>query len=370
MSAVSCLLSPATCVASTVAKSTLGGLFTALTKWILDSVHWFLTTVGQVLTSASEPATIIRSSGLEFDALLKLAPGLMMLGLMVATMQALRHGDGASLWRVYLVVAPACVFAIAVARPVATLVLEAVNQLSSGAAATVVQHESTLTSAVTGLAPTTPGFGLFLMAIGVVIGTWLLWCELIVRGVVLTLLLVLVPLIVPLSTFPAGRRLGWRLAETFLAVAVSKLLIVVTLSLGLNELTGSSSTEVITGAVTLLLATASPFLLLRIIPFIEQSAVHNLEGVRARFTSAVTNAPSSPVGTAVRALMPDVDVPGPPTRPDDLGFAMWEGTAPSPMPEEEGEQLPAPIGVATPRKGHVAYHLDDMGPVVGWHFDD
>ena len=370
MSLLNCFLSPVTCATSSIAKSTLGGLFTALTKWILDSVHWFLTTVGQVLTSASEPSTIIRSSNVEFDALLTLAPGLMLLGLLVATLQALRHGDGASLWRVYLGVAPACVFAIAVARPVATLILETVNQLSSTAATSVVQHESSLIDAVSKLAPTTPGFGLFLLSIGVVIGTWLLWCELIVRGVVLTLLLVLVPLVVPLSTFPAGRRLGWRLAETFLAVAASKLLIVVTLSLGLNELTGSSATEVITGAVTLALATASPFFLLRIIPFMEQSAVHNLEGVRARFTRVATNAPSSPLGTAVRALTPDVAVPGPPERPDDLGFGMWEGTTPSPMPEATGEKLPPPIGVATPRKGHVAYHLDEMGPVVGWHFDD
>ena len=370
MSILSCVTSPATCVTTSIAKSTLGDLFSALTKWILDSVHWFLTTVGQVLTSASEPATIIRASGSEFDALLTLAPGLMMLGLLVATMQALGHGDGGSLWRVYLGVAPACVFAIAVARPVATLVLETVNQLSSGAAATVVQHQSALTDALTRLGPTAPGFGLFLLAIGVVIGSWLLWCELIVRGVALTLLLVLVPLVVPLSTFPAGRRLGWRLAETFLAIAVSKLLIVVTLSLGLDELTGGSATEVITGAVTLLLATASPFLLLRIIPFLEQSALHNLEGVRSRFTRMAANAPSSPVGTAVRALTPAVDVPGPPARPDDLGFAMWEGTPPSPMPEDEGEPLPPPIGVATPRKGHVAYHLDEMGPVVGWHFDE
>jgi hypothetical protein len=365
-----CLVSPVACVGKTIAKATLGNLFDAMTNWILSSVQWFLTAAGQVLTSASEPATVVRAASTEFDVLLRLAPVLLTLGLLVATLQAVRHGDGASLWRVYLGVAPSCVVGIALARPLATLVLEAVNQLSTSAATTVVAHEATLAKSMADVAPSTPGFGLFLLAIGVVIGTWLLWCELIVRTVVLTLLLVLVPVVVPLSTFPSGRRLGWRLGETFVAVAASKLLIVITLSLGLNELMGSSATQVITGAVTLMLATFSPFLLLRVIPFMEQSALHNLEGIRSRFTRAAVNVPSSPLGAAVRSLTPEMPMTGPPSRPDDLGFAMWPGDGEVSMPSTDGEPLPPPIGTPRARGGHVAYHQDEMGPVVGWHFDE
>jgi len=57
--------------------------------------------------------------------------------------------------------------------------------------------------------------------------------------VILTLLLVLVPVIVPLATFPRTS-IGLALAETFLAVAVSKFLIVITLTLGFSELLGDS----------------------------------------------------------------------------------------------------------------------------------
>jgi hypothetical protein len=165
-----------------------------------------------------------------------------------------------SLWRVYLGVAPACVFAIVIARPaLPRSSLQAFDELTTTASSTVVAHEATLIGVFTSNLPTgrtsIPGFGIFLLCIGVVVGAWLLWCELIVRSVILTLLLVLVPLIVPLSTFPALRRLGWRLAEIFVAVASSKLLIVIALSLGLDELEGGSATMAITGAVTLLLAT-------------------------------------------------------------------------------------------------------------------
>jgi hypothetical protein len=368
-----CLLNPGTCVVTSVAKSTMGDLFDALTAWILGSVQWFLASAGHVLNSASDPTVVLRSASQEFNVLLTLSAPLMLLGLLVSTFEALRRGDSAALWRTYLGVAPAAVLAIALARPIAMLILQAVDQLSSSASSTVVVHERSLATSLMTLATSTPGFGLFILAVGVVIGTWLLWCELIVRSVVLTLLLVLVPIIVPLVTFPGARRVAARLAETFIAVAVSKFLIVITLSLGLDELTGSSSTQVITGAVTLMLAAGTPFLLLKIIPLVERSAMHNLEGVRSRFTRTGVNLATSPAVGLAQSLLPDVAVPGPPERPEDLGLAMWDSSSEvtmPPVPPIGAEPMPPPIGEPKLRGGHVAYRLDDKGPVVGWHFDD
>jgi hypothetical protein len=357
-------------VTHVVATTVVSGFFNSLTDWILNSVGWFLSTAGAVLSASSEPSTIIRSATPQFDVLVNIAPALLMLGLLVATLQAVRHGDAASLWRVYLGVAPACVMGIVLARPFASLILESVNQLSSSASNIVVERQAELTSALTRVATVVPAFALFVLALAIVVGSWLLWCELIVRAVVLTLLLVLVPVIVPLATFPAGRRLGWRLAETFLAVAVSKFLIVITLSLGFDELLGSSATQVITGALTLILACLSPFLLLKVIPFVETAALHNLEGVRTRLTRTATSLPSSPLAQAVRAMTPEAPFSGPQERPEDLGLPMWEGGPETPMHEQTGEKLPPPVGAATPRGGHVAYRTDEMGPVVGWHFDE
>lgn len=370
MSHLLCLFSPVNCATTFIAKATLGDLFTALTTWILNSVQWFLTAAGSVLTSMSEPTTVVNSANQEFGVLLVLAPLLMMVGLLVSTMQALRHGDASSLWRVYFGVAPACVAGIFLARPLTKLVLEAVNQLSSSAAASVANHTTNLVNAFTSLSTSTPGFGLFILALAVVVGTWLLWCELLVRTVVLSLLLVLVPVIVPLSTFPSLRRLGWRLAETFLAVASSKFLVVIALTLGLDELQGSSASEIVEGAVTILLATCSPFVLLRVIPFVEQSALHNLEGVRQRFTRAATALPNSPAVAAARSLLPEPPMPEPPSRPDDLGLGMWEAGPDVEFPTHDGPRPAPPVGTPRLRGGHVAYGTDHMGPVVGWHFDE
>ncbi len=370
MSHLLCFFSPMSCATTSIAKATLGDVFGALTGWVLTSVQWFFKAAGIMVSSASEPTTVLTSATPEFNVLLALAPLLMLIGLLVSTLQALRHADTASLWRVYFGVAPACVLGIALARPVSGMILSAVNQLSSTASASMSEHAAKFAMDFSTLTPATPGFALFLLAIGVVVGSWLLWCELIVRTVVLTLLLVIVPVIVPLSTLPAMRRIGWRLAETFLAVAFSKYLIVITLSLGFDELRGSSATEIITGAVTMVLATFSPFLLFRLVPFLEQSAVHHLDGLRQRMTQSAMNAPTSLAGTAVRAVAPTPAMPEPPGRPDDLGLDMWEPSPEFEPPEYTGVKLPPPIGTPTLRGGHVAYSTDDLGPVVGWHFDE
>jgi hypothetical protein len=368
MSHLLCVVSPTTCVTS-IAKSTFSDLFNALTSWILASVQWILTSVGAVLASASEPSAVTGGAQSEFTTLLVVSPVLMMLGLLVATLQALRHGEASSLWRVYLGVAPASVAGVALARPVASLILTAVNELSSTAAGTVAQHETTLAKELMSLTSTAPGFGVFVLAGAVVVGAVLLWFELVVRVVVLTLLLVLVPIVVPLATFPSLRRIGWRLAETFVTVAASKFVIVVTLVLGLDEL-ASSGSDIVVGAVTLLLAACAPYLVLRVVPIIEQSALHQFDGLRSRATRAVTSAPSSPVAQVARSMTPEVPMPGPPTRGEDLGLDTWPGVPETPVPPEDGDPPAPPIGTPRPRGGHVVYQRDDMGPVVGWHFDE
>jgi hypothetical protein len=369
MGGLLCIFSPSSC-ATSIAKSTFNDLFNALTSWIISSVQWLLDGCVKVLTSASEPATVLAGAKSEFSTLLLMAPGVLLIGLMIATITALRHADASSLWRVYLGVAPACVAGVALAQPIASLVLNTVNAMSSSAATDVANHDLTLAQALTSLTPTTPGFAVFMLAGVVVVATLLLWCELIVRTVVLTLLLVLVPIIVPLSVVPSMRRIAWRLTETFLAVAFAKFVIVVTLVLGLDEVTGSSATEIITGAVTLLLATCTPFLVLKIVPVLEQSALHHLEGLKGRAARTVANAPSSPVGQVVSSLTPNVEPPGAPERSEDLGLDTWPGVPETPLPDLDADPPPPPVGTPRLRGGHVAYGRDEHGPVVGWHFDE
>ena len=371
MHSLLCFLNPVGCATTSLAKASLGDLFGALTSWVLSSVSWLLRATGAVLNSAGEPASIVRASTPEFLALATLSPLLLLISLLVSTLHSLRHGDASGLWRNFLGVAPACVFAVVAARPVASLFLGMVDQLCATAGTTVGTGERAVAHALANLTTaSTPGFALFLLAGLVVIGAVMLWCELVIRAVVLTLLIVLVPVIVPLAALPAMRRVGWRLAETFAAVAVSKFLIVVTLALGLSELAGRGPTTVITGAVTLALASLTPFVILRLIPLVEQSALHSVEGLRQRASRAVVAAPSSPAAMVVGAMAPDIEVPSAPERAEDWGIPMWPPGPDIVMPPVDGDPPPPPVGEPRLRTGHVAYSTDDMGPVIGWHFDE
>jgi hypothetical protein len=370
---VLCLLTPGACAGTSIATASVGGIFSAIAGWIVDSLQWLLSSLGGILTSASEPSTVVNGATHEFDVLLSVSPILMVVALLIATLQFLRHADSAALWRLYLGVAPACVAAIFLARPLATLILSAVNGLSDLAAGSVGSQTGQLSTALMGTASSTPGFGLLLIALGATLGTVLLWCELIVRGVLLTVLLALVPVIVPLGILPAVRRVCWRLLETFVAVAASKFIIVVILQIGLADTLGSLATQVVTGIVTLLLATLSPFTLLRIVPLLEASALHSVAGLRSRATNTALTATNSPTGTAIRSVLPDESFPRLSEPPEDFGIPMWPSD-PDVDPGEPWKQYgpppPPPIGPARKRKGHHHLFKDRLGPSISWHWDD
>ncbi|HET8989887.1 MAG TPA: hypothetical protein VFN59_02150 [Acidimicrobiales bacterium] len=370
MGAATCLLNPAAC-AGGVLKGGASSLFTLFVAWVVGGVQWIVHGLAAVLDSTGSPAQVLAASRGEFAALTPLAPVLLVVGLVVATLQALRHGDSGALWRTYLGVAPACVAGVVLARPVGGLVLTAVDQASTASAAHVATHVAALARFLAVVPLGVPGAALGLIASLLAVGSMLVWCELVVRTLALALLLAVVPVVVPLCALPSLRRLGWRLAETFAVVAASKLVIVVTLALGTTELTTPSMATVVAGAVTLLLATVSPFVLLRLVPVMESTALAGLEGLRARAARAA--GVGGPGRLAGLVPAPEVEDPGPPTRRADLGIPMWEGVGEITLPEWDPDApRPAPpvVGERPVRRGHVAVLRDRLGPVVGWHWDD
>ena len=261
--------------------------------------------------------------------------------------------------------------AIVVARPLARETLQVVDAIASVAGRGVPGRVDGLSGTLSALAPTLPGFGLLVVSSALTFGAWILWCELIVRGVVLALLLVVVPLVAPLAVIPSWRRVAVRLIETFVAVALSKVLIVVTLAVGLRALSGGSFVAVTTGVVTILLATLVPASLLRIVPILESSALEHAAGLRSRAVSYAARVPSSPWGRAIDYVLPLPPEPGPYEPPEDFGLPLTPSTGPRTMPpRREGIPPPWPIQQSPPRKGHFVNERDEYGPVIGWQDDD
>ena len=373
MGGLLCFINPIGCAAGSIAKSTFAGLFNALTGWMSGSLHWLLGIVAKALNATSSAATISKAASGEFNSLLHLSPLFLLTGLLVGTLQGLRSGDSSVLWRLYLVVTPACVAGIFLARPIAELLIRIVNQLSDSSVAVVSAHASLLEKSIASLPGSTPGFGLFLLVGVLTLTSFLLWCELVVRMSLLTLLLALVPVIMPLSAIPNLRRVGIRLIETFAAIVASKFFIVIALLVGLSEITVGNVTSAIVGAVTMILAIFSPIVLLRIIPFLENSAALGAMGLRQRATALALNAPNSAIGKAAKLLQPVNDFyEGPPIIPEDFGIPeldetydfempVYDPTLPKEPPIQDNRHI---------RKGHPVVMRDSMGPVIGWHWDD
>lgn len=375
MAGLGCVLRPVACAGTHVASAAWNGLLGVATQWLLDSVRWLLGQSATLLNSVGEPHQVVAAASPEFDRLLSVSPVLLTIGLMVTTLQALRAGSSARLWATYVGALPACVAGIVIARPLAVDIVSACNELANAASSGNPVIGSHLVLTLNSLASATPGFGLLLMAGAVVAGTWLLWCELVVRDVVLSVLIALVPLIVPFSIVPSMRRVGWRLLETFAVVALTKVVIAAVIAVGFTEMVGPSALSVVTGAMTLVFAAMAPYMLFRLVPVLENAAIGQFEGVRSKTQgriraarSAVSN-PSRSAESSGSVLAGDVSDEASPLG-GDMGFDDWIGEAPSP-PEDFGDaSKKPPVGAPRIRRGRVHITKDDMGPVVGWHWDE
>jgi hypothetical protein len=128
-------------------------------------------------------------------------------------------------------------------------------------------------------------FVVFLLGLVAVIAAFLLWIELLIRASLIYVLLALSPLAYAAFVWPSTRRILHRLAELVLALVLSKVVIAIALAVAASALTqGTSNPAVIptgeaqlgtllVGVIMFLLASLSPFLVLKLLPVVEASVV-------------------------------------------------------------------------------------------------
>ena len=125
-----------------------------------------------------------------------------------------------------------------------------------------------------------PLFGVFLGAIILAIGGFVLWLEMIIRDAAIYIGLFFVPLTFIAMIWPATSRYARRLVEFLIAVILAKFVIVAIIGLASAAITNAGGTgdggqgfeRMIAGAALLVLAAWSPFALLRLIPMMELAA--------------------------------------------------------------------------------------------------
>lgn len=370
-----CLVAPHACVGVPVVSGLLHAFVVVLAGGLSGLAGWLLHECAGVLAGASDQHMIVAAASPTMQRLMTLAPLLVLAVLCLAVVTSLLRGTAPSVARLGVIGVPSVVAAVVLAKPLAALTIRLGDGLTALVASPLTRagHESLVTSTLSlnGPAPAAVLFGLV-----AVVMTFFLWCELIVRSVALAVLLAVTPLLVPLSLLPSWRRVTLRLAETFFFVVMAKVLVALVLAVGISFMNGRSAASVVAGVATIGLATLAPLLLLRLVPLFEDAAVHAVGGLRGHFMRGVGALQHSPLRSVAERFVPEEPMIGPPEIPEDFDIPMAEGVPVADedlLPTWSGEKLPPPIERnqwARPRRGHAVVLRDELGPVIGWHWDD
>jgi hypothetical protein len=201
--------------------------------------------------------------------------------LFAATVQAALRSDLALLARAAFGYLPLAMLAIAIAAPVTTLLLAISDELCgviSSAASDAGPHLLTrIELGVGGLAlAAKQPFLAFLIGFLMIGAAFALWIELLLREAAVYVVVLMLPLAFAAITWPARRIWAVRAVELLIALILSKFAIMAVLSLGGAAIGASighaSVTGFMAGTVLIMLATMSPWALLRLVPLSEIAA--------------------------------------------------------------------------------------------------
>lgn len=305
-------LSPVCGVLGGAGSSVLGFFLTVVNGWFVSAAQWLLGQLGAVMAATTTPDLSAPWFGVHFHTMETLAAVVAIPMLLAAVVQGVvRQEPG--------IVARAAFVQLPLAAILTGAVLDGVqlalgftdwlsSQVSSGAGDQIRAALSSVADALNVGVPGGPGLVVGLAAALVVAGAFTLWIELLVRAAAVYVTVLFLPLALSGMVWPAMSHLARRLVEAVAAIVLSKFVIVTVLSLAVGAVaagtgpTGSTGgvATVLAGAAMLLLASLTPFTLLRLIPLIEASAALHLEGSRHRVAAAASSLPRTAAHYALK----------------------------------------------------------------------
>lgn len=292
-------------------KGLLGGLMKGaqhlVERWILSGTASLVEACGRAIQAASAPSFGSAFQG-ELAVLEHLGAVLALLFLLFAVIQAIVRQDLSGLLRAVLLRLPVALLLGGGAAELVVVALKATDEMSSALAGSpgtavgaLVQHVAAL---LAGTGPTSvvdegfAGLAVALVAAGV---SLVLWLELVVRSAAIVVATLFLPLALAGIVWQESARWAKRLAETLTALVLAKLVVVAVLVLAARTVSSSAGLDgLVQATALLLLATLSPFSLLRLIPMVEAGAVGHLDGLGRRSATRAAGA-ALQIGGTLRA---------------------------------------------------------------------
>lgn len=273
-------------VTGSLAGAGMGSMLDAVGSWVAGAAAWLLRQVGSVLGTTTRIDLGAPWFASHERTMAALAGVVVLPMLLAGIIQAVFRQQATALLRSVLVNLPLALLLTAVAVQLVQLGLSVTDTLS----AAVAGHSGVDTARLLGpvgralgttaaAGPAVPAFVLLLGSLLVVVGSLLLWVELLVRSAAVYVAVLFLPLALAALVWPAVAHWARRLVDTLAALILGKFVIVAVLALAAGELAGASGfTAVLGGAALLLLAGFAPWTLFRLIPALEAGAVSHLEG--------------------------------------------------------------------------------------------
>lgn len=262
----------------------------AVTSWVADTAQWILKRVIDFIESSTTPTLDADWFSERYEFMVGLAALVLVPMLIIATIRAVVTQDVGQLVRSFFVYLPASILGTFVAVTITQALLGATDALSASVARNIAGDVSEIFDSVgsslsksVGVAnPALPSFAIFFGALLLIIGSFFVWLELLIRSAAVTVAVFFLPMILAGLVWPAAMRWTKRLIEILVALIISKFVIVAVMSLATAALAnpgGGGFGTVMGGAALMLMAAISPFAILKLMPMVEGAAIDHLRGM-------------------------------------------------------------------------------------------
>lgn len=305
-----CAAHGATGLVGGAAKQGLGlasdAVMDGIVDWAAGGATWLLRTIGRQVDRSSRPQIASAWFSQRYAATRDISVVLCLGFLLVSIAQAALRHDLQLLLRCGFVALPAAVLLMFAAVTLVEIGLAVTDELSSAVLAgsgSDVHHAfadlGTVLKPASGGDPTIPGFPIFVAAVLTALLALLVWMELVLREAAVYLAVAFLPLALSAAVWPRTAHWSQRLGGWLGALVLAKLTIATAFSLAGAMLAGGRPgsgglSALLAGCAVLVLAAASPWVLLRLIPFTSETGLH-----RGDVTSSVSQAPGGAAGLLV-----------------------------------------------------------------------
>jgi type IV secretion system protein TrbL len=270
----------------------------ALTQWVVDAAVWLLNQLGNVVFNTASPVLSADWFRAHYADMVAVAWVVAPLFLILGVIQAIVRADLAVLGRMAGQLAFVAIFTLG-AVSIAQLLIGTVDQLSDfvsrnaqndlhdfltntlGGTMTIAMSTSSINAVPAGQPPSAmlPMAFVFLSAVMIVLGSALIWLELLARTLVIYAALLFFPVLLAAAIWPRLSHVLHRFVELLVAVIVSKFIIVVIVAAGVAAIRAMNGQgqgpALLVGAGLLLLAAWAPWKFYRLLPLMEAGVLHH-----------------------------------------------------------------------------------------------